>query len=87
MKPLSSEQAKRFMSLPLPERWKIYACREMWSADRYDEEMKKRNYNYLALLLMLKQRLPGEFFAYFNDLLCEEEYDWYYKQFNKSIGF
>ncbi|GEM_PF-4343927 len=84
---MTPEQAKRFMSLPLPDRWKIYACREMWTEDRYDEEMKKRNYDYLPLLLMLKQRLPGEFFAYFNDLLCDEEYNSYYRQFAESMGF
>ena len=58
---------------------------EMCSEEDYDEMMANNDYNYLPILQRIKENLPVEFFAYFNDLLCEEEYDDFYSKFKKAL--
>ncbi|QFQ13275.1 hypothetical protein C7Y71_009800 [Pseudoprevotella muciniphila] len=83
---LDFEEAKEFMKKPLPERFHIYMISEMCDEDGYNEMMKNNNYNYLPILQQIKEKLPAEFFAYFNDLLIEEEYDKYFDAFKKALG-
>jgi len=76
---MTEQEAREFMSKPLPERFHDFMLAEMCDEDGYAEMMRNNNYNYLPILQEIKNKLPVEFFTYFHDLLCDEEYDRYYQ--------
>ncbi len=75
-----------FMKMPLPDRFHAYMVREMCSEEDYQEAMRNNGYDYLPMLYNIKRELPGEFYAYFHDLLHEEEYEYYHKKFLESLN-
>lgn len=83
---MNEKEAIEFMNSPLPERFHKYMVTEICSEEDYQECMRNNRYNYLPMLQRIKEQIPAEFYVYFHDLLCEEEYQWYYEQFKKSIG-
>lgn len=78
--------AKAFMKMSLPERFHAYMVREMCSEDDFQENMRKNNYDYLPMLYRVKQELPGDFYAYFHDLLHEKEIDFYHKKYLEVLN-
>lgn len=82
---MTEQEAKEFMSKPLPERFHQFMLREICDESGYQDLMNRNEYNYLPVLQDIKNKLPVEFFAYFHDLLCEEEYDKYEKEFINSF--
>lgn len=82
---MTEKEAKEFMESPLPERFHKYMVTEICSEEDYQECMRRNNYNYLPMLQRIKQEIPAEFFAYFHDLLCDEEYEAYQKKFLDSL--
>ena len=82
---MTDQEAKEFMSKPLPERFHQFMLMEICDESGYQDLMSRNEYNYLPVLQDIKNKLPVEFFAYFHDLLCEEEYDKYEKEFIKAF--
>ena len=82
---MTEKEAKEFMAKPLPERFHIFMLSEMCDEAGYEEMIRNNDYNYLPVLQQVKEKMPVEFFAYFNDLLCEEEYDKYNQAFMRSL--
>lgn len=78
--------AEAFMKMPLPDRFHVYMVREICSEEDYQEAMRNNGYDYLPMLYRIKKEIPGEFYAYFHDLLHEGEYDYYYKKFLQSLN-
>lgn len=78
--------AEAFMKMPLPDRFHAYMVREMCSEEDYQEAMRNNGYDYLPMLYRFKKEIPGEFYAYFHDLLHEEEHEYYHKKFLDSIN-
>ena len=78
--------AEAFMQLSLPERFHAYMVREICSEEDYQEALRNNGYDYLPMLYNLKREMPGEFFAYFHDLLHEKEYEYYHKKFLESFN-
>lgn len=83
---VNEEEAKEFMSLPLPDRFHRFMVKEICSEEAYREWIRDNAYNYLPTLQRVKEDLPVEFFAYFHDLLCDEDYDIYQRKFMTSLG-
>ena len=83
---MTEEEAKEFMSKPLPERFHDFMLLEICDEQGYVEMMKNNRYDYLPILQRIKEQLPAQFYAYFNDLLCDEEYDYYKNAFIKSLN-
>lgn len=83
---MTEEEAKDFMESSLPERFHKYMVTEICSEEDYREYMINNNFNYLPMLQRIKEEIPAEFFAYFHDLLCEEEYETYEKKFIDSLS-
>lgn len=75
-----------FMKMSLPDRFHAYMVREMCSEEDYQEAMRNNGYDYLPMLYNVKRKMPGEFFAYFHDLLHEEEYEYFHKKFLESLN-
>lgn len=82
---MTEQEAKEFMAKPLPERFHIFMLSEMCDEAGYKEMMRNNDYNYLPILQRVKEQMPAKFFTYFNDLLCDEEYDKYYQSFIRSL--
>lgn len=78
---MTEQEAKEFMSKPLPERFHQFMLMEICDESGYQDLMRRNEYNYLPVLQDINNKLPVEFFAYFHDLLCDEEYDKYEKEF------
>ena len=78
--------AEEFMDMPLPERFHVYMVREMCSEEDYQEAMRNNGYDYLPMLYRVKKEIPGEFYAYFHDLLHEKEHEYYYNKFLQSLN-
>lgn len=74
-----------FMQMSLPDRFHAYMIREFCSEEDYCEMMRNNGYDYLPILHRIKQEIPGEFYAYFHDLLHEKEESFYYKKFLDSL--
>lgn len=82
---LNNEEAKTYWSKPLPERFHIFMVNEICSEEEYQIGIKRKNYNYLPLLQAMKEDMPGLFFAYFKDLLHEEEYEDFNDELHKMV--
>lgn len=78
--------AEAFMKMPLPDRFHAYMVSEMCSEENYQEAMRNNGYNYLPMLYRIKKEIPGEFYAYFHDLLHEQEYEYYHKKYLESLN-
>ena len=78
--------AEAFMKMPLPERFHSYMVRELCSEEDYQEAMRNNGYDYLPMLYRIKKEIPGEFYAYFHDLLHKEEHDYYYTKYLESLN-
>ena len=78
--------AEAFMKMPLPDRFHAYMMRELCSEEDYQEALRNNGYDYLPMLYNLKRGMPGEFFAYFHDLLHEKKYEYYHKKFLESFN-
>lgn len=78
--------AEAFMKMPLPERFHAYMVRELCSEEDYQEAMRNNGYDYFPMLYRIKKEIPGEFYAYFHDLLHEEEHEYYHKKFLESLN-
>lgn len=77
--------AEAFMQLPLPERFHAYMVREICSEEDYRTAMDNNGGDYLPMLYHIKKEMPGEFYAYFHDLLDEREQDYYHQKFIQSL--
>lgn len=84
---MTEQEAKEFMSKSLPERFHDFMLMEMCDEDGYNEMMRNNDYNYLPILQRIKQEMPAEFYAYFHDLLCDEEQDKYERVFFRTLQF
>ena len=82
---MTEQEAKEYMAKPLPERFHDFMLMEMCDEDGYNEMMRQNHYNYLPILQRIKEQMPTEFFAYFHDLLSDEEYDKYQQAFTRSL--
>lgn len=82
---MTEQEAQDFMSSPLPERFHRFWLEEFGDEDSYVKMIQNNHYNYLPILQQVKEKLPVEFYAYFHDLLCDEEQDKYYQIFNDAI--
>lgn len=78
--------AEAFMKMPLPDRFHAYMVRELCSEEDYQEAMRKNGYDYLPMLYNIKREIPGEFYAYFHDLLHEKEHEYYYTKYLESLN-
>lgn len=76
---------QEFFNFSLPVRFHLYWLLEMGTEESYQNSMVQNNYNYFHILQMLKDRMPAEFYMYFNDLLVEEEFVRYEAAFLKSL--
>ncbi len=77
--------AEAFMQLPLPERFHAYMVREICSEEDYQAAMDNNGGDYFPMLYRIKKEMPGEFYAYFHDLLDEREQDYYHQKFIQSL--
>lgn len=82
---LTEQEAKDFMSSTLPQRFHKFWLEEMGNEDDFQEMMRYNKYNYLLILADIKQKMPVEFYAYFHDLLCDEEKDKYEQAFLNAL--
>lgn len=82
---MTEQEAKEFMAKPLPERFHDFMLSEICDESGYMEMMLNNDYNYLPILQRVKEQMPAEFFAYFHDLLCDEEYDKFNQAFMQSL--
>lgn len=82
---LTEQEAKDFMNSTLPERFHRFWLEEFGDEDSYVEMIRNNDYNYLPFLQQVKEKLPVEFYAYFHDLLCDEEQDKYEQLFLNAL--
>lgn len=83
---LSPSEAEEFMQMPLAERFHIYMVNEICSEEAYQSWIRKNNYDYFPMLSRIKNELPKEFYAYFHDLLHEEERNYYHQKYLRFIN-
>lgn len=76
---------QEFFHFSLPVRFHLYWLLEFGTEESFREAMTNSNYNYLPMLQQVKQRMPAEFYKYFNDLLMEEEFERYEAAFLRSL--
>lgn len=74
-----------FMAMTLPERFHAYMVREMCSEEDYQVMMSNNGYEYLPMRYRIKKEIPAEFYAYFHDLIHEEENEDFYNKFIQSL--
>ena len=82
---MTEEEAQEIMNSPLPERFHRFWLEEMGDENSYVEMIQNNSYNYLPILQQVKEKLPVEFYAYFHDLLCDEEQDKYEQLFLNAL--
>jgi len=79
---------KEFFEFSLPIRFHLYWLLEMGTEEHFNVSMKKCGYNYFNILQMIKDRMPAEFFMYFNDLLMDDEFSKFESAFTRTLkGF
>lgn len=83
---MTEQEAKEFMEKALPERFRIFMLHEMCGEEDYEEMMRNNKFQYLPILQQIKVKMPALFYAYFHDLLCEEEYERFQQAFMRSLG-
>lgn len=77
---------QEFFDFSLPVRFHLYWLLEMGTEGSYQNSMSQNKYNYFHILQMVKDRMPAEFYAYFNDLLMDEERDKYEAIFMRNLN-